>query len=178
MAKEQLRAEPERHARSFIEKERGEVIRHAAQPMPGANPACSKSASAPVSASRRPVLASEPMRLFHSLLLLCLLVSLPVNSVMAAMMPLCLSAAQQSGGAPVAHEHATGVQHGKHAHNGVMDICELACEQCSVCAQAALPPSLIPVPQLPISTARAPLPDTLLPPPAPTPPFRPPLHLL
>jgi hypothetical protein len=176
MAKEHLSAELERHARSFIDKERGEVILYAAQPKPDKRPAFP--APTPVSASRRPVLASKPMRLSHVFLLLCLLVSLPVNSVMAAMMPLCLSAPQQTGGTPVAHAHATGVQHGKHAHNGVMDICKLACEQCSVCAQAALPPSLIPVPQLPISTVRSPLPDTLVPPPAPTPPFRPPLHLL
>lgn len=116
------------------------------------------------------------MRLFHPLLLLCLLVSLPLNSVMAAMMPLCLAAPQQPAGTPAADEHAAGVQHGKHLHNGVIDLCKLACEQCSVCAQAALAPSLIPVPQLPVSAARAPLPDTLLPTPAPTPPFRPPLH--
>lgn len=144
----------------------------------GENPAGIRIAATPVSASRRPVLASAPMRLRHSILLLCLLVSLPANSVMAAMMPLCLSVTEQSGGASATHEHAAGVQHGKHAHSDTMDICALVCEQCSACAHAALPPALTPATLLPISTARALSPDALSPSPAPTPPFRPPLHAL
>lgn len=118
------------------------------------------------------------MRLLHSLLLLCLLLSLPVNSVMAGMMPLCLPGTELPAGARVMHEHRAGAQADKQAPNGVLDACQLACEKCSVCAQAALPPTLIPLPQLPLTTTRALLADSLLPTPAPTPPFRPPLHLL
>jgi len=118
------------------------------------------------------------MRLFHSLLLLCLLVSLPVNSVMAVMMPLCLPGTEQPAGARLMHGHVAGAQRGEHTPNGALDACKLACEKCSVCAQAALPPTLIPLAQLPLTAARSPLADSLLPTPAPTPPFRPPLPLL
>lgn len=118
------------------------------------------------------------MRLLHSLLLLCLLVSLPVNSVMAVMMPLCLPGTEQPAGAWEMHEHVARTQADDHAPNGALDACKLACEKCSVCAQAALPPSLVPLPQLPLTAARSLLPNALLPTPAPTPPFRPPLHLL
>ncbi|MDP3817120.1 hypothetical protein [Pseudomonas sp.] len=118
------------------------------------------------------------MRLLHSLLLLCLLLSLPVNSVMAGMMPLCLPGTEQPAGVRGMHGHMAGAQASEHAPNNALDACKLACEKCSVCAQAALPPTLIPLAPLPLTTARALLADPLLLTPAPTPPFRPPLPLL
>jgi hypothetical protein len=120
------------------------------------------------------------MRLLHSLLLLCLLLSLPVNSVMAGMMPLCPPGTEQSTGTQPQrmHEHMASTPTNSHAPIDAQDVCKLVCEKCSVCTQAALPPTLIPLAQLPLSTARAPLADFLLPTPAPTPPFRPPLPQL
>lgn len=131
----------------------------------------------PVAVSRSAVLASRAMRLLQSLLLLCLLVSLPVNSIMAVSMPLCLPDGERSVGVEAMHGHASGGWADSHTQTLTFDACQLACEKCSICAMAALasPLALQALPRAavqPLSTV-ARLPSS-----TPAPPFRPPLSLL
>lgn len=114
------------------------------------------------------------MRLLQSLLLLCLLVSLPVNSIMAVSMPLCLPDSERPAGVEVMHGHANG---DSHAQTLAFDACQLACEKCSICAMAALAPPLV-LQALPLVVVQPLWADARLPSPTPAPPFRPPLSLL
>ena len=118
------------------------------------------------------------MRLLQSLLLLCLLVSLPVNSIMAVSMPLCLPDSERPAGVEVMHGHAHGVWADSHSQTLTFDACQLACEKCSICAMAALAPPLALQQALPLAAVQPLWVDARLPSPAPAPPFRPPLSLL
>lgn len=82
-------------------------------------------------------------------------VCVPVGTVMAALMPLCISGkpASVSLVSVDSHSHVEDeAGTGPHTHDGKSKQCQAACEKCDLCSQAVLDTPVLQVPSLSLAS--------------------------
>ena len=105
-------------------------------------------------------------------------VCLPVNTVMSALMPVCVNGKPLSVSTAVVESHSHVDANGQtytHGHTHKSDACKIACEKCDLCSQVVVEPPAINVPALPMGAQLTPLLPTLAPQHIPHLLYRPPL---